>query len=338
MYNYRSQSRVLRRIQGDTEIIFPAEVTIEVGLAPAASLGSSMPGRTRMEGKCQFSWKASTDRYAIESLPPLPPVQVVFGSEAAQWEMHGERVKVTTKVADAKQLSEWLGKMSFGLPELLNLELEDATAVLWVRLSIGNALYNLEYAPNQTMIATSTSSDFQVERVKSVFRRLESPSVHDSQRLQAALHYFYVANRLLSLPESPWEFMSEATLNMNKVLEVLFSTHRLSDRSNLEARAELERLGLEEEKREILISIMKLRNHLDVAHVDTWEFPEDSLSGLYSFLYRAEWVMREMLLLLVQRMESGEYVLKADWDSQPKKDVLDLLEYLRQRYSRKKCE
>jgi hypothetical protein len=330
------QPSILRRKQGDTELIFPAEVTIEVGLAPAASLGSSMPGRTHTAGKLRLSWNASTDRYAVKSLSPLPPVQVVFDTEAARWVMHSERVKVTAKIADDDQLFEWLDKLSFGLAELLNLELEDATAVLGMSLRIGNALYKLEYAPNQLMSTVSTSSDIQAERVKSVFRRLDAPSVLDSRRLQAALHYFHVACRLLSLPESPWEFMPEAILNMNKVLEVLFSTHRLSDRSNSEAYAELERLGLEKEKREILISIMKLRNHLDVAHVDTWEISTDSLSGVYSFLYRTEVVMREMLQLLVQRMESGDFVLKADWDSQPKKDVIDLLEYLRLRYSRQK--
>jgi len=332
MYNYRSQSRVLRMKQGETKINFPAQITIQIKLAPAASLGSSVPGRTRIAGKCRLTWNASTDRTTLESLPPLPLVQVEFESGTARWEMHGELIKMTTKIVNANQLSEWLDKLSLSLSELLNLELEDATTVLGMSLRIGNALYKLEYVPSQAMLGTDTSEAFQAERVKSVFRRLQSPSVLDSRRLQAALHYFHVACRLLSLPESPWELMPEALLNMNKVLEVLFSTNRLSDCSNTEARTELERLGFKEEKREILISIMKLRNHLDVAHVDTWDFPEDSLSGVYNFLYRTEWVMREMLQLLIQRMESGDFVLKPDWISQPRKDVLELLENLRQRY------
>lgn len=332
MLNYRIQPRVLLNVEG-AELRLPAVVRVVVGLAPAASLGSGVPGRTlTLGGKTMITWDANTDRHGVASTPPLPSVRVALGTDVGVWDVAGERLQLEARFEGEEQLQEWLGRLLYLLPGLLNVELADPTAIVGVTLESEDGTYRLQYRGGAQRVDRDTSPELQAERIGATLRRLESPRVAQSSRLQAGLHYFHVAARLLTIAESPWEFMPEAVLNMNKVLEVLFASDRICPNSNQQAREELARLGVSERQRETLISVMKLRSHMDVAHVDTWEYPPDSLSGVHDLLRVAEPVMRDVLRTLVEKVDSGEFVLKPDWDSTPNEDVVELLGRLGEMY------
>ncbi len=277
-------------------------------------------------------WNANTDRHTIESKTPLEPVQFKHECESGSWTGKGEVFEWTGEIGDLAELNAWLSNVVFLMPGLLNVELVDPTVVVGLTFDLGDSVFRLQYHHSAATFGRTTSDATQAERVGVALRLLDSSVVRSSLRLQAAVHYFHVASRLLVVSESPWEFMPEAALNMNKVLEVLFSSDRICGNSNQQAREEMAALGLDEEAREMLISIMKLRSHMDVAHVDTWEYPAGSLEGVYQLLVHAERVMRDMLGLLLQRVSEGTYELKPDWDPAPNKEALDLLEWLNGRY------
>lgn len=333
MLNYLLQARVLRLVSGSGSLSFPATVRVRADLARSAALGSSVPGRTCVKGvEAGVLWNANTDRQTIESKVPLEPVQFQHECESGSWTGSGEVFEWLGEIGDLQELNAWLSSIVFLMPGLLNVELVDPTVVLGLTFDVGDSTFRLQYHHSAATFGRTTSDETQAKRIGLSLDLLDSQAVATSYRLQAAIHYFHVASRLLVVSESPWEFMSEAALNMNKVLEVLFSSDRICGNSNQQARVEMATLGLDEADRETLISIMKLRSHMDVAHVDTWEYPSGSLEGVYQLLVRAETAMRDMLRLLLQQVREGTYELKPDWDPTPNKEALELLEWLSDQY------
>lgn len=334
LLNYRLQPRQWRRKKGETELQFPSSVRIEATLSPAAALGSAVPGRTGVcdDGASRLSWNACTDRHGVHPGVALPVPRAIVTGEHGTWALEGERVCISAHYVTWDEFIEDVSKIGLLLPALLNVELVDPTTVTRIEVHTGDSMYLFEYERTQGIVGPRVSSEIQSEHIAKALTRLDSDLSLESGRIQAALHYFHVASRLLTVAESPWEFMPEAILNLNKVLEVLFSTDRISQDSHQQARVEMDRLGLEEDMRESLISLMKLRNHMDVAHVDTWSHAPESLEAVYALLYRAESNMRDLLRLLLERLESGEYELKPEWDSSPHEDVASLLRYLDARY------
>lgn len=333
MLNYLRQARVLRLVSGSGCLSFPATVCVRAALAPSAALGSSVPGRTCIRGaEAEVLWDANTDRQTIQSKVPLEPVHFQWNSESGSWTGNGEVFEWVGEICDLEELNAWLSSVVFLMPGLLNIELVDPTVVVGLTFDINDSTFRLQYHHSAATFGRTTSDDTQAERIGLSLDLLDSDAMAGSFRVQAAVHYFHVASRLLVVSESPWEFMPEAALNMNKVLEVLFSSDRICGNSNQQARAEMVKLGLSDANREMLISIMKLRSHMDVAHVDTWDYPPGSLEGVYQLLVHAETAMRDMLQLLLQRVREGTYELKPDWDPTPHAEALELLEWLNKQY------
>lgn len=131
-----------------------------------------------------------------------------------------------------------------------------------------------------------------------------------NRRLIAALHYFHVFCRLCRAGSTPWEFMSEALVNLSKVLEVLFPP--IGDGQTLEAaRVGLADLGCSpEEIDRDLIPAMVLRSNIDSAHVDLSVFTSTQLSVLHMYAEAAETAFRRLLSKILTEVEAGRYAVR----------------------------
>src|SRR5262249_35662596 len=127
-----------------------------------------------------------------------------------------------------------------------------------------------------------------------------------SHRLVAALHYFYVACRLLRMANTPGEFMAEVLLNLSKTLEVLFPSHDGATRQA--ARAGLRALGYEDDSIEKnYIPAMLLRNELGVGHVHLGDLSQEQLIVLQGYTEHAENAFRQLMTRILEASAQGTF-------------------------------
>ena len=229
---------------------------------------------------------------------------------------------VTSRCQDIKILDNLIIICHYILPIMLNLEFAEPPTVKYTRGRVGNTVFNWELG---TMMGNFdvTTEENQEKRVAESFMRLRVISGIDNRRLAAALYHFYIARRLVESGNSPYEFLAEYVLNLDKVLRVLFGEVRDSIRS------ELKKFGYSDEDiEERFMPIMILRNEFDVGHVSLRIFKQNQLEVLYGYLEISELDFRDLLKRVFRKVENGEYTLQQDPDLTLKGEELRIMERL----------
>ncbi len=309
MYNLQTL-RLLPMAPGTVK--YPSRMTIEVTLGPPQAFGmADAPGRTFVVGpdrNIELSVKSFTGRTLFRPMPPLEPLKVEFAIETDIIELSGNIVRYTAECSDPIELSGAINTFLFALLPLLNLVYDEPPVIDFIKVLLGDVAFRIEHiGANAAFVATTWEKlcqDFELS-----IRRIQlfGPK-NDGRRLQRALHYFHMACRLRVAGNSDWEFMAEAVLNLAKILEVLF---KKSDKPNDDIRTELRTLGYDDAAIERdFITVMFLRNAFDVGHPRLVAMPHDELQSLYPFLIHAFKEFRQLLTLIVEKVEKAEYTAR----------------------------
>lgn len=256
------------------------------------------------------------------TIPLFKPIQQSVEFANLKMEMQGNKLYVTSRCQDIKILDNLIIICHYILPIMLNLEFAEPPTVKYTRGRVGNTVFNWELG---TMMGNFdvTTEENQEKRVAESFMRLRVISGIDNRRLAAALYHFYIARRLVESGNSPYEFLAEYVLNLDKVLRVLFGEVRDSIRS------ELKKFGYSDEDiEERFMPIMILRNEFDVGHVSLRIFKQNQLEVLYGYLEISELDFRDLLKRVFRKVENGEYTLQQDPDLTLKGEELRIMERL----------
>jgi hypothetical protein len=301
MFTYQLQRRVLR-LSSDVRIALPADVEIELKLAPPQPFGAG-GGHSRTATKdveAKSLYDANSGRATIESAKPLGTVSVSVERDGIAFVMRGDVLTVKHRVERPGDLTTLLTSLMLTVPIFLNVDFVDAPHVLQVRGVIGGVPFRWELA-EATFEVDITTTERQEERVLVMIERMRGFSGTSNRQVVAALHYFHKACRLLAAGASPWEFMSEAILNFAKVLQALFGEQRD------DVRAGLRGLGYSEDDAEkYFIAAMALRSEIDVGHVMTSVLREADLQAVYAYLAGAERAFRELLQRVLRLIAAGD--------------------------------
>jgi hypothetical protein len=213
--------------------------------------------------------------------------------------LEGNRVTIKERCEDYKKLTDLLESLYFGLPLLLAVEFADPPVVERVEGQIGSVPFRWELSDWRVELDITTQEQ-QEQRFAAAWSRFNILSASHRRRLIAALHYFHVACRVKREGKTPGEFLAEALLNFNKVLEVLYGPSRD------QVRTSLAQLGYtaEEIERDFIPSML-LRNSIDVGHPMLALFTLRQLETLHRYADRAERAFRDFLQRLFQAIEAG---------------------------------
>lgn len=300
MLTYQVRPRVLR-IKGNKKLEFPNDVDVRFYFQPLQPFGKACGGGLTAV-RCQPArvfFNANTGQHFVESKSPLVPLEVVIEEIARSVSLEGNCVTIRESCEDKKKLTELLQSLYFGLPLLLAVEFADPPFVERVEGQVGSVPFRWELSKWRAEL-DNTTQEQQQQRFGTAWNRFKIICAPHRRRLIAALHYFHVACRLRREGKTPGEFLSEALLNFNKVLEVLYGPCRD------QVRTSLTQLGYtaEEIERDFIPSML-LRNSIDVGHPMLALFTQRQLKTLHRYADRAERAFRDFLQRLFQVVEAG---------------------------------
>lgn len=309
MLTYQLQKRVYMVDEGK-KLVFPNDVEIQILLEPPEPFGAGCgPSRTVAKGcEVRLMWNANVGRSTAQPKRPLQPLNVSFESKNVRFTLEGNKFIARTRCKSRHDLDVLLTNLHYGLPMVLNIEFLDSPFVKQSTGKVGDIPFAWLFAEHKFSFDVTTK-ERQEGRIVSALERLFSVGEMSNQRLIAAMHYLYVACRLVLAGSSYWEFMAEVILNLCKVLQVLFGESRDAVRSGL---AEL---GYSEDEIEgDFMPIMILRSKFDVGHVtlSPSPFTLEELQTLYRYLEDSEGKVRELLRRILDKIREGSYTLLQD--------------------------
>jgi hypothetical protein len=304
MLTYQVRPHVLK-IVGNKEPQLPGDVEVTFHCQPLQPFGMEAGGGlTTVQSKAaSVFFNANTGQHFVESKEPLKPLEVTIEEPDRKVSLLGNRLTIRQQFGNANALREFIESVYFGLPLLLSVDFADPVRVERVDGRIEDVEFRWELSDWRVEIDITTQNK-QEERFASAWSRFDVVSPPDRRRLLGALHYFYVACRLRREEKLPGEFLAEALLNLNKVLEVLYGPNREAVRSSLQ------QLGFGElEIERDFIPVMLLRNSIDVGHPSLALFTLEQLTTLHRYADRAERVFRTFLGRLLEAVEGGRLTL-----------------------------
>jgi hypothetical protein len=328
MLTYHVRRRMFRLTSG-AELNFPALCVIRFNLSPDQAFGITPEGgRTAVRAKPATAYfDANTGRHSIVSAEPLKPLAALVESPGCRVQLRGTTLEIDGEFAGLQSLEDFILKIYFALPFLLNVRFADPPVVLRVDGEINGIPFRWELADWKMEFLTTTQEQ-QEESFVRAWIRLDLFGDPPRRRLLAALHYFYVATRLDRSANAPGEFMSEALLNLAKVLEVLFPPGG-DGKTRDAARRGLRQLGYSNADIErLFLPAMALRNELDVGHASLALLTRSQLSVIHAYTEVAETAFREMLNRVVNAVVSGKMEIVNGEDSKPSQSVLKLIQRL----------
>jgi hypothetical protein len=222
------------------------------------------------------------------------------------------------------------------LPAVLSVHFHDPVVIDQVDGQIGSARFEWQLHRQQFVIHTS-NDDQQGERVKKAWDHMRMLGFHQNRRVLAALGYFHAASRLSRVGHSPWEFMGEIILNLNKTLEVLFPPHGDVKRRDA-VRQGLAKLDYTDAEIEAdFIPVMLLRSSIDSGHAFLDLFTQEELTTMQTYTEAIEENWLRMLAKLLDKLESDSTIIDdykpKSADREPKKLVATIAKIIQQRHS-----
>lgn len=325
MLTYKIRERILQF--KDKLPQYPNNVILNVGLEPHVPFGGvAGPSRSAVKDQHMIA-KAnlSTGRLIFDSKAPLfDPLDSSIAISNITFKIKKNVASVHFRCKSEKMLIGLLGSLFFAFPAVLNVHILDAPFATHAWGSVGESNFQWLFEATQVRgSVTITSKKLQESKATNSWRQVAT--VATSRRLMGGLHYFHVACRLLGAGYNRFEFMSEALLNLSKVLQSLFGQTRD------EIRDELRELGgyTDEEIDAKFITAMFLRNEFDVAHVSLSLLAPDQLKTLHKYTNIAEYAFRKLFEDLLEKIEKGEYELPPDTPPVLHKDKRKILEKIK---------
>lgn len=277
-------------------------------------------------------FNANSGHHEVESVTPLEPLKVRIEEQDQLIELKGNVFSITSEVSTPHDLEVMINSIFFCFPILLNVDLGDPPIIERVEGIISDVPFRWELN-GWKVTAQITTQKKQEDRIVSAWDRFNIITVPGNRRLVAAIHYFHVFCRLTRAGNTPWEFMSEAIVNLSKILESLFPP-TIKDQGSIDsARLGLKKLGFDDDKIESgLVPAIALRNNIDAGHVDLSIFTLEQLTILQSYTEAAENIFRELLSKVFQEIENGTYEVEQYDESGHRKEAAKIIERLKQHY------
>lgn len=333
MFTYQVRKRAIKFLEKKS-ISFPAKVSLTFHFLPLQPFGCKKGGgmtAVQNVGASVF-FNANNGHHEVESVSPLEPLEVRIEEPDQVIELKGNVFTVTKEVSTPNDLEEMINSIFFCFPILLNVDLADPPIVERVDGIISDVPFRWEL--NGWRIATQiTTQTKQEDRIVSAWDRFNIITVPGNRRLVAAIHYFHVFCRLARAGNTPWEFMSEAIVNLSKILESLFPPADKDQGSIDSARFGLKKLDYDENRIESnFVPAIALRNNIDSGHVDLSIFTLEQLTILQSYTEAAEDIFRELLSKVFEEIENGTYEVEQYEESGHRKEAAKIIERLKQHY------
>lgn len=311
---------------------FPCRVEVSFVFEPGTPFGGSgATGRTVPLGSnVRSSWNACKGETRLDTDARIVPVDVEFSGQDAAITFRGPVMTVTTRCNSRGDLESLLCTYYYALPASLAIDFIDVPVIAEVRGVAGDVSFCWGLL-KQTGSLDAVTTPIQEKRIASAYDRLkliDEGESYTNRRLLGALQYFHIACRLSRLGERWCEFLSEALLNLAKVLEVLFPGP--PGQSMDAARQGLNDLGYSESEIEALfIPALALRNAVDVAHPTVAVLSAADAATLHQYAELAEDSIRELLRRIFERLAAGSYHVKAVPNVSPSADTLGLISRLK---------
>jgi hypothetical protein len=270
-------------------------------------------------------------KLGIVSHPPLYPIGFTALFRDVKISVEGNLIKLISRVEKLEHVPDYMSSIENFIPPLLNLEIIDCPYVTRVTGFIGQVPFQWGFHTAMPDMAGVEYSDY-VENLLDKLQKLVIFNEGKNARLSAALHYFYIACRLLGVGNTIWEFMPESILNLAKVLDSLFVS---SDKSRDDIRRGLKAFGASQEIIDSdFMPIVVLRSHFGVAHISTAIYSSEQVQTIYKYLQFVEAKFRAFLSDMSKRVEEGSFVLE-EIDTTPSsrkmKEMQGLMENMEER-------
>jgi hypothetical protein len=310
MFTYQIRPRVFKLEEGTT-LSFPNKGAVNFVFGPLQPFGvEAGGGRTAVKAvAASVLFNANTGQHAIESKEPLSPLDVHLNEPNRTVHLNGNVLTIEQLFKSNEELTQLIQGVYFGFPPLLNIEFADPPFIERVDGKIGETPFRWELQVWHGEFLTTTQEKQELA-VASSWENIGMLSVPTNARLIAAIHFYYVAVRLLRSATIAGEFIPEAILNFSKVLEVLFPPDgdvkvRDAARNGL-IKLEFSELEIEAD----YIPAMALRNEIGVGHVDLGLFKPEHLTLIHGYVRRAEFAFHTLLQRLFSKLKANEYTIE----------------------------
>ncbi|MBZ5607969.1 MAG: hypothetical protein LAP38_06925 [Acidobacteriia bacterium] len=305
MLTYQVRPRVFKILDGE-EARFPADVEVTFHYQPLQPFGkASDGGLTAVQDKpARVLFNANTGQHFVISNAPLAPLEVVMEEPVRRVSLTGNQHTIHQQCDSLDHLRELVESVYFSMPLLLAVDFADPPIVDLVDGRIGDIPFRWELSDWQIEIDITTQ-ERQQQRFATAWNHLVLVAPPERRRLLCALHYFHVACRLRREAKSPGEFLAEALLNLNKILETLYGP----DRDDVRMALRQLDFGDDEIERDF-IPVMLLRNSVDVGHPSLALFTLRQLETLHRYADRAERTFRTFLHRLLDAIERGHATIQ----------------------------
>jgi hypothetical protein len=307
MFTFAAKPRIVR-LRQSASLSFPATVTLRAKLGPPWLFGAGgVEPRHVVAGSTGVSlfFNANTGKwYAGGGTQP----RAVRGTSTAVGfliELVGDTASVTFEAQEVDQIVDVANLLLYGLPLVLGIHLQFPCFVEHVIGQTSGGAFGYE-AQELVLEAVLVDEDDQDARARRALDNLVLFTMPHLRRVQAALVYFTRSGRLLDAGHTRWEFMSEAVLNLAKVLESLFPP--AGDGKTRDAvRKGLAALGYsEDEVEEWFIPALALRSEMDVAHVWLAMLASDQIEALTAYADNAINRFRGLITKVIQGSIDGD--------------------------------
>lgn len=307
MFTYQVRPRVIR-FEEDFDLTFPVDGTVRFIFGPLQPFGvHPSVGRTAVKDvAAKVTFNANTGQHYIESEKPLEPLDVVIEEPKRTLHLKGNVLAINQKFDSFSELTQLIEGVYFGFPALLNVEFADPPLIERIDGVLGGKAFRWELSFWRTEFVTTTQEAQETSFVNA-WERIGLLSVSTNTRIFAAIHFYYVATRLLHQAVLAGEFLPEVILNLSKVLEVLFPP-KGDGKTRDAVRNGLSKLGYSDVEVEAdFMPAMALRNEIDVGHVDLSLFKLEDLKLIHCYVAKSEFTFKTLIKAIFEKIQSGEF-------------------------------
>ncbi|WP_157201969.1 hypothetical protein [Massilia sp. Root335] len=280
--------RLKQNLVVDNDVKWPAVLNARFELTPLDFYrrDADTPIKTSIFGPTKMEYDGRLGRVVAKETGLAPPLEHEVNLSNGFLKIHGNNVEVEITVDNLDHAAasiDWLIRV---FSEFLSVELKTYCDLHDINGTIDQKPFSLIYTPDGMSVSLFNTDPF--ERFKNIDRAfsLVDPNSPSYMRFVTCSSYFHQALRLMSPYQvnfAPDITLPEVLLNLAKCIELLFPS---SNRDDL--RKKLLMLGYSKEQIESqLISIIVVRNEIDVGHPLSGLVNQEEITALRVFTQRA---------------------------------------------------
>lgn len=282
--------QIPRRVAQLPTASFPAQLTIDAKLGPAEVFGEeALTGKTRGRPLGQEVTLTTDPFFGGVTVTPggrFPPILGSFRLFDLTVTVEGTRATTAFQCLDKDSFTRAVSAIAIDLPALLSTALRSPVEVLSVCGRLGGTDFVLGVSGTferhlETMVPA--------ERISALFSSVSGIEAGAYPRFLSALRYLLQARRLDFAQVFSGQFLGERLLNIYKAVEVLFGR----DTSIL--RQTLRDLGLSDDFIEVIVSLVYIRDEVDVGHPAILMLGADEYATVHSYAETVEEIVSWLL-------------------------------------------